>query len=178
MSQINDKPMTGFPINLNFLVFQLFIISLVSCSETTNKNKSKGMTSPAQENVITKPPSSFTDTLIIDFPAAVFYNPDSIQLEKIKSNTDSMIFNSLTHEYFYQMKYSRQTIQQNWPGIKIIDISKMRYILFKLKSREEECIDLNTKNDFCGILLFDGKKKSKLADMTNIDSELGFYFSK
>jgi hypothetical protein len=38
-------------------------------------------------------------------------------------------------------------------------------------------IDLNTQNDPCGIFIFDGHKKAKLADMTNIDSELGFYFS-
>lgn len=163
---------------LKFLVIHFFLISLVSCSETKNKSNSTESEPFDTNRSLTKPHSSFSDTLVIDYPAAVFYNPDPLQLEKIKAITDSTIFKSLLHEYFYQMQYSRKAIQQYWPKIKIVEINQVRYVLFKLKDGNEECIDLDTKNDFCGILLFDGIKKSKLADMTNIESELGFYFSK
>jgi hypothetical protein len=37
---------------------------------------------------------------------------------------------------------------------------------------------LNDKNDPFGIFLFDGVQSPRLVDMTNIESELGFYFSK
>ena len=43
---------------------------------------------------------------------------------------------------------------------------------------EKNTIDLNTQNDPCGILLFDGRQAPRLVDMTNIETELGFYFSK
>jgi len=41
-----------------------------------------------------------------------------------------------------------------------------------------EVIDLNTKNDPCGLFVFNGQKPPLLVDMTNIDTDLGFYFSK
>ena len=89
-----------------------------------------------------------------------------------------MIFESSIHDCFYQMKYSRNVLQRSWPEIKIVEIRNVRFVLFIFKNGNKECIDLNTKNDPCGIILFDGNKQAKLADMTNIDSELGFYFSK
>ena len=176
MYQINDKLKLYYQNALIRLVFLLFFICLASCSDTTSKNKSAEDISKKKPEALIKPPSSFSDTLIINFPAAVFFNPDSVQLEKIKVITDTMIFESNLHDCFYQMRYSRNVIRQNWPEIKIVEISNVRYILFKSKEGNDECIDLNTKNDFCGILLFDGYKKAKLVDMTNIDSELGFYF--
>jgi hypothetical protein len=53
-----------------------------------------------------------------------------------------------------------------------------RYILFKKSDGKVEVIDLNTKNDPCGLFIFDGQKSPLLVDMTNIDTDLGFYFSK
>ena len=156
----------------------LFIFSLIACSEMTRDSKSVKALPEKKKTNNSKPPSSFSDTLIINFPAAIFYSPDSLQLERIKAITDSSIFESSTHEYFYQMKYSRNLIQKSFTSLKIVEISNMRYLLFISNTGVEECVDLDTRNDFCGILLFDGYKKAKQADMTNIDTELGFYFSK
>lgn len=178
MYQINDKLKLYYQNALISLVFLLFFLCLASCSDTTSKKKSAEDISMRKSETLIKPPSSFSDTLIINFPAAVFFNPDSVQLEKIKVITDTMIFESSKHDCFYQMRYSRKAIQQNWPAIKIIEINNARYILLKSKNGDEEFIDLNSKSDFCGIFLFDGYKKAQLADMTNIDSEMGFYFSK
>lgn len=131
-----------------------------------------------KQDIPNKPPSSYTDTITIDFPSAVFYNPDSLQLEKIKAITDSGIFESQLHDCFFQMRHSRISLQSNWPKIKILEIKNTRFLLFKTKDGKQEYFDLDTKNDACGILLFDGRKKARLVDMTNMDSELGFYFAK
>ncbi len=177
MNQVQDK--LYYPqLALKIIVFFLLFMSQQFCTNTTSGEKSNEPKSEIKKVINIKPSSSFSDTIVIDFPSAVFYNPDSIQLEKIKAITDTMIYESSVHEYFYQMKYSRNVIQKNWPWIKIIEIRNIRYILFKSTKGKAECIDLNTKNDFCGIFLFDDNKKPKQADMTNIDSELGFYFSK
>ena len=160
------------------LLWVLFLSYLVSCSESKRKNNTTPTITAKQDTIKRKPPSSFSDTIIIDYPAAVFYNQDSLQLEKIKAITDTMIFDSNMHDCFYQMKFSRNELQQKWPSIKIVEIQNVRFILFKLKGGNNVCIDLNSQNDPCGIFLFDGYKKPRLADMPNIDSELGFYFSK
>lgn len=160
-----------------FIVFLIVSGLFVCCSNPTKQEASNTVSIAHKDTIHQKPPSSFSDTTVIDSPSAVFYNPDSIQLEKIKLITDTAVFESAMHDCFYQMRYSRTILQQNWPGVKIVEINNARYILFNLTKGEKEYIDLNTHNDPCGIFIFDGKKRARLVDMTNIDSELGFYFS-
>ena len=82
------------------------------------------------------------------------------------------------HDCFYQMRYSRVVLKRSYPQIHILEVKKARYLLFELKGGQKEYIDLNAKNDASGIFIFDGQKAPRLVDMTNIDSELGFYFSR
>lgn len=167
-------------LNRSWCSFTVFLIVsglFVCCSNPTNHGSSNGGKMDHNDTIHQKPPSSFSDTIVIDYPSAVFFTPDSIQLEKIKLITDTAVFESAIHDCFYQMRYSRKVLQQNWPGIKIVEINNARYILFNLTGGEKEYIDLNTHNDPCGIFIFDGKKRARLVDMTNIDSEPGFYFS-
>lgn len=127
-----------------------------------------------------KPGSSYSDTIKINTPAAVFFNPDSLQLEKIKGITDKGIFESTMHDCFFQMRNSRVILKQYYSHIKIIDVKEARYLLFEKSGEKKEkvYIDLNSQNDPCGIIIFDGTKDPRLVDMTNIETELGFYFTK
>ena len=56
--------------------------------------------------------------------------------------------------------------------------SGYRYLLFIKANKNIKCIDLNDKNDICGLFLFDTKKDPALIDMPNIDTQLELYFSK
>jgi hypothetical protein len=161
------------------LLLLLPAVLYVSCSRSPGSHiNDKAAGKGYKDTIHSKPASSFSDTIIIDLPSAVFYNPDSLQLEKIKSATDTMIFQSTMHESFYQMRNSRMVLKQYYPHIKITEVKNARYLLFKKATGENDLIDLNTKNDPCGLLIFNGKKAPRLVDMTNVDSELGFYFSK
>ena len=159
-------------------LFSLVIIwQFASCSNLTRKNGTDAEDEKYKSTIHQKPPGSFSDTLYVNFAAAIFYNPDSIQLEKIKAITDTMVFQSIIHDCFYQMRNSRNILRQNWPNIRIVEISNVRYIFFKQAGGRNEIIDLDAQNDPCGIFIFDGNKKARLADMMNIETELGFYFS-
>jgi len=148
-----------------------------SCTSNSSRDKEE-KTSSSKQQVPTKPSSNFQDTMQIDFSAAVFYLPDSVQLEKIKELTDSAIFDATMHEYFFQMRNARMSIKRDWPRLKIIEAKNIRFLLFKGKDNDSTYIDLNTKNDSHGLFLFQPGKKPHFADMMNIDSELGFYFKK
>jgi len=150
----------------------------VSCTHTPGKNtNNKEAEKVYTDTIHRKPPSSFSDTVYVQFPSAVFYAPDSLQLEKIKAVNNRTIIESMMHENFYQMRNSRIVLKQNYPHIKIIE-TNARYLLFKKTAGNSEFIDLNTKNDAWGLIVSDGKKVPQLLDMTNIDTELEFYFSK
>ena len=126
----------------------------------------------------TKPPSSFSDTLLIDRPTAVFYNPDSIQMRKIKEQSSKNAYETDVHNCFYLMRNARRVIKKYWPRVHIIETSVNRYLLFIKSDKTKTYIDLDSKGDMCGIFLFNGKKEPELADMMNIDTALGFYFEK
>lgn len=157
------------------LFFLLSLLLDISCTNIHRNNIiESGIT--IEDAIHRKPPSSFSDTITIDFPAAVIFSPDSIQLEKIKTVTDREIFESAVHDCYYQIRNSRIVLQKYFPHIKIIEVRNVRYLFFKKLYGENEWIDLNNKNDQCGIFVFDRLKSAHLVDMTNIDSELGFYF--
>lgn len=165
-------------MKLHFSLYFLVIIIILSCSDSHRQ------TSPAQNKIEnkapekTKPPGSFSDTIKIDFPAAVFYNPDSLQLEKIKEITLKNEFESDVHNCFYLARNARMVLKKYWPRIHIIETSRNRYLFFVKADKSQAVIDLDSIGDMCGIFLFDGKKEPELADMMNIDTALGFYFSK
>ena len=150
-----------------------------SCSEGYKKNTPQAAISPKTKSlIIKKPVSSFNDTIVIKANSALFYSPDSMQMEKIKSVNQKVTFDLLTHNCHYQMENARIVIKKYWPQLKIIETSNSRYLLFQKTNKTKVCIDLNEKNDICGLFLFDGKKDPVLVYMPNVDTQLGFYFSK
>jgi hypothetical protein len=151
---------------------------LNSCTENSPKKNSPENRPEHSDTIRRKPPGSFSDTLIIYFPSAVFFNPDSQQLKKIKEITPENEYESDVHNCFYLMRNARIVLKKYWPQIHIIETKENRYLLFVKADKAKTCIDINSKGDMCGIFLFDGKKEPELADMMNIDTALGFYFEK
>ena len=162
---------------LRVLLFTCAISFLCSCtnagSPKTNHTEKPAASHPVQYK---KPSSSFGDTLIINKVCAVFYNPDSLQLNKIQAMTNKELYETDVHNCFYLMRNARAVLKKYWPQIHIIETSKYRYLLFIKADNGRTCVDLDTKEDMCGILLFDRKKEPELIDMMNIDTALGFYF--
>jgi hypothetical protein len=159
-----------------------FVLTAWSCgcrgSIKKNTGQQDSVVSPTVAKNLQKPASSYADTLTITVPSAVFYHPDTLQLEKIRSVNKEMVYKSLVHECFYQMRNARIVLKKYWPGIHIIETSKARYLRFTGQGKKEVIIDLNKKNDICGIFLSDLTKDPIQADMMNIDTELNFYFKK
>jgi hypothetical protein len=149
-----------------------FFVGIFSCREDQKKNKIS-----SEKESKSKPPSSFTDTLKINSRSAVFYYPDSIQLEKIKAITEKSIFDGSMHEYFYQVKSVHDALKKYWPTIKIVEAKNVRYLQFVKKDQTNEFIDLDTKNDAQGLFVFDPAKSPIQLELTNAESEIGFYFS-
>jgi hypothetical protein len=161
--------------HLYTLIASLFFFA--GCKETPAK---KNKPVPPAERLVTytKPASSFTDTLTINVRAAVFYNPDSDQLQRIKAVKDLKDFSSDEHNCFYLMRNARMVLKKYWPSVQIIEISKARFLHFIRPDKTSKCIDLDRNGDMCGVYLFDRKKEPELADMMNIDTALEFYFHK
>jgi len=162
---------------LRVLALIFVLILFYSCINTGSSKRNKTEI-PANSHAVQykKPSSSFSDTLVINKVSAVFYNPDSSQLNKIQAITKKELYETDVHNCFYLMRNARMVLKKYWPHIHIIETSEYRYLLFIKADNSQTCIDLDTKEDMCGILLFDRKKEPELIDMMNIETALGFYF--
>src|SRR5688500_699947 len=108
----------------------LSLMIVAACSDLRRQNTITQYNTKKRNTAINKHSGSFSDNITINFPAAVFYNPDSLQLEKIKALLKKMEFESIVHECFYQMRNARMSLKNYWPQIRIIEASKARYLLF------------------------------------------------
>jgi hypothetical protein len=154
-------------------------IILGACSypqSPEKKSEQTGQSQVPEPKIIKKPPSSFDDTVIVSSRSAVFYNPDSLQLRKICLVNEKRVYATITHDCYYQMQNARNVIRRYWPNIRIVEVVDARYLLFIKKDKNKRFIDLDAKNNICGLFLFDPKKDPELVDMPNIDSFLWFYF--
>ncbi len=169
-----DKTKT--PVKLFGTVLILAVVH-ICCSDPVNQRRNVEKQAQAGKERIRKPVSSYPDTIHVNVPAAVFYNPDSMQLRKIKEILEKQNFETALHECFYQMRNARQVLKKYYPDIKIIEISTARYLFFHKTGGRNEVVDLDQENEFCGIFLFDGSQSPQHVEMMNIETELGFYFS-
>ena len=161
-----------------FFAMGLSMPGIISCNENKQNRPQMQKTTPAVNVIVKKPGSSFNDTVIIQTRAAIFYTPDSLQMQKIKTVNEKNIYDMLVHDCHYQVENARNVLKHEWPHIRIIDVSKARYLLFEKQDGSRMCVDLNNKNDICGLFVFDTKKDPVLVDMPNVNTVLNYYFGR
>lgn len=162
--------------NINSL-FLFMVMFLTACKEIA---KNEIHLPPETQEVPSAPLnalSGFNDTIQIDARAAVFFNADTFQLERIKSNHDKSVLESMKHDCYYQMSNARLVLRNNWPQIKLVQVSATRYLEFLKDDNSKKLVDLNDRKDLCGLFLFQPDKNPELADMMNIETALEFYFN-
>ena len=144
------------------------LLFIFSCNSNSGQKNKEEKIPAATRSAIAKPPANFQDTIEVNFPAAIFYHPDSLQLQKIKEITKPGVFDASTHEYFYQMRNARISIKRDWPEVKIIEAKNVRFLLFRGKDDDPTYIDLDTKNDPYGLFLFQPGKNLVDQEVMNI----------
>jgi len=164
------------PFSLHTAWAIILLLLTIGCREQSRNIPVEEKKPAHKPALLKKPPSSFNDTLVIDQKSAVFYSPDSLQMKKIEAINEKNMMAQIRHDCHYQMQYARLSLKSDWPGVKVIDASSVRYLEFVKKDRTKTVIDLNEKNDICGLFLFDTKKEPILVDMPNVDTILGSYF--
>jgi hypothetical protein len=157
------------------LLLLICIAVTIGCQQT-NSIRNKPVTQD-KKPALSKPGSSFTDTLDIQDPAAIFFEPDSMQWQKIKAVTKAQVFDGSMHEYAYQIKNATRYIKAQWPELKTITVKNARYLRFPFADTLSFVIDLD-KEAPCGMFVYDGKTSPVLMDMTNIETQVTDYMRK
>ncbi|RYG54829.1 MAG: hypothetical protein EOO01_00350 [Chitinophagaceae bacterium] len=126
---------------------------------------------------IKKTESAYGDTIRIESNAAVFYQADSLRMEVIKRDFAKNAIESMNHECLYQTSNAKEVIRKYGHGIKVISAPGARYLEFVKRNGNISVIDLETRRELCGVLLFNRINDPSPADMMNIETEVGFYFT-
>lgn len=160
----------------NFLINTILVFGLLLNACSLPSHKKEAQNKAVKKEVYFKPESGFPDTLKINSACAVFYQPDSLQVQKIKAVTDPGIFASNMHEFFYQQRNARMYLKKYWPGIKTIEVNNKRFLLFLKAGKTTGLIDLDKISDSHGLFVFDGKQAPLRIDMMNIETQVPDYF--
>ena len=155
-------------------IFVFIFLAVASCGVKSSRKE------PVVQVPVTppgKPHTIFIDTLLVKNKAAVFYYPDSLQLEKIKAVSGNGVFEASMHEFDSQLRVSHKALKEQWPGVQVIEATSSRYLRF-VSPGKDILVDLDTKGDVYGLIVFTPGKDPQQIDMMNADSQLYYYFSK
>src|SRR5687767_12468050 len=114
------------------IIFPLLSFVLLSCADAPEVDTPLVESESLPQQL--KPPSSFQDTLFVNQRSAIFYEPDSLQLAKIKALTSESVYESSMHEYEYQFRNAKNLLNLNWKEVKLVEARNVRYLHFYLSN--------------------------------------------
>lgn len=136
------------------------------CTTTTYCRFSQG------RNIETTIKSS--DTLIIDKKAAVFYQPDSMQIEKRKKEIGEENFMIGADDYLFSLHTAYEFVDSI--RLPVLEANNRRFLKFIRSDKSQTLIKLDTVPDLWGVYLFDPSKNPRLIDGIRIEEEYKSYF--
>lgn len=114
------------------------------------------------------------DTLTIDRKAAVFYQPDSLQIEKRMKQVGEAEFRMGMDDYIYSLNTSVEYLQKQ--GLPVLDAKNRKYLKFVSAGKKLQLIKLDTLQELWGMYLFDPGKKPRYADIIDIEEDYKTYY--
>jgi len=170
------------PINRLLVLLSLTVFSCVTNDERQeNKSATSDSSGEKTQKVDTiksqralRSSTLETDTLTIDMKAAVFYQPDSLQMEKRMKEVGEAEFRMGADDYIYYVNMSVEYLEKQ--DLKVYDAKNKKYLKFLLADKRVKVIKLDSLKELWGMYFFDPKKMPYAADMTIIEDEYKNYF--
>jgi hypothetical protein len=162
----------------------LLNLTLAYCADKSQQDKTSIKTSQGdttfqndttRRTLTASATNSFnTDTLIVDRQAAVFIEPDSLQIEKQKKQVGEEEFYTGADDYLFSMNTAHEFID----SVKLTTFSAKdkRFIKFINSDMTHQVIRLDKLDELWSVYFFDPTKRAKQVDMTIIDEEFRSYF--
>ena len=162
----------------------LLCLTLASCGDNSHQDTAsikstqadtKFQTDTTHHTLIASATNSANnDTLIVDRQSAVFIEPDSLRIERLKNQVgeedfyigadDDLFYVHTSHEFLDSVK------------LKTLIAKDKKFLRFICSDQTEQVIRLDKLPELWSIYFFDPTKKAKQVDMTIIDEEYKSYF--
>jgi hypothetical protein len=151
------------------IFFLCFVVSCAGDRSETNNKQDSAVSIPTPV-----PKTNFSDTLVISNKSAVFYQPDSLQIEKAKQESREEDFMAGADDYIFYMNESAEYLEKK--GITILNSKGRRYLKFMLYDGSMQVVKLDTIQELWGVFLFEPSQKPRQADITSIEEEYRNYY--
>lgn len=159
----------------------LYTLAFTSCgtSDSTKEDAVKEVHTLSHTTttkpIIARHNTMAADTLTVTSSAAVFYQPDSVQMKKRMTEVGEEDFRIGMDDYLYYMNGSWTWLEGQ--GLPCVDARYKKYIRFIAAGKKTRLIRLDTLPELWGVYLFHPAKAPYKADLTNIEKEYQSYFS-
>jgi hypothetical protein len=115
-----------------------------------------------------------SDTLLVAKRAAVFTEPDSLQIEKMKKEMGSDNFYTGADDFMYYSSLAREFLDSM--KLPVIDCKNKNYIKFIDQNGLSEITDLHKDTNGWNLYFFDPARKPQKANLTGIRKSYLEYF--
>jgi len=163
-----------------YKLMSFFLFTICSCTLANQKHEIKG-TRPSSTDTSPQPDiaqklqrTATSDTLTIDSRCAVFYQPDSLQIEKRVKEVGEESFRVGADDYMYYLHLAIEYLKNQ--KLPIINAKDMKYVQFMMADEKAELIKLDTLQDLWGMYLFTPKQAPHFTDILTIEDEYKAYF--
>ena len=154
------------------MIKNLLLSLIVSLTVTFCNDNSKEQQSEIASKINEAIPNS--DTLIISEKSAIFYQPDSMQIEKRKKEVGEENFYIGIDDYAFYINSSFEFLDSiKQPVIEVVGKKVLKFIY---SNKQTEVIKLDTLPELWGMYFFSPEKMPRLVDMTIIEEEYKNYF--
>lgn len=162
----------------------LFSLALASCADSSHQDritiKSTQVDTTHQSDTTHRGLSSTTtnvtsnDTLFVDRKAAVFIEPDSLQIEKSKKQVGEEDFYTGADDYLFYINTAHKFLDSI--NLTTLNSKDKKFVKFIHSDKTYQVLKLDMLDELWSIYFFDPTKKAKQVDMTTIDEEYKSYF--
>ena len=162
----------------------LLSLTLASCADSSHQDtpfirSSQGDTTfqtDTTHRTLTASPTNSpnNDTLIVDRQAAVFIEPDTLQIEKRKKQVGEEDFYTGADDYLFYMNTAHEFLDS--VKLTTLNTKDKKFIKFITSDKTQQVIRLDKLDELWSIYFFEPTKKAKQVDMTIIDEEYKSYF--
>ena len=157
---------------MKLIISTLSIIFFIACSGKTDKKAAPISDTTAQSAapvVIIN-----NDTMVIDKNAAVYYLPDSNQMEKWKIKVGERDFATVADDWSSYMNSSSEYLKTT--NIPVVDATGKKILKFIKADKSVTLVGLDTLSNFWGYYLFSTAREPQFADIIMMEESYKKYF--
>ena len=157
---------------MKLIIISISIIFLSACGSKADKKETSGTDTTTQA----KPPvvTNSTDTMVVDKNAAVYFIPDSNQMEKWKMKVGEKDFATVADDWSSYMNSSSEYLKTT--NLPVQDASGKKVLKFIKADKSVTLVGLDTLSNYWGYFLFSTSKEPEFADILMMEEAYKKYF--